>query len=344
MSEFELTVEELTSEDVKRKGEEVGLDLIGVAEADVLEENPPPGSNRMKPSDILHGAASVVVVARHRSLGGASVDWDNRNKHHSDQIGLSELELNTLDLVYFIEEHGYPCMMVPAETARSKQYDQMNDGPLSLPHAAVEAGLGTLGLNLQLLTPEFGPRVILGAILTTAELEPDERMEEALCEGAKCGRCLLSCPGDAIDHFDMRVEDCRPFAEPWGFEKFLDHAKNVMEAETKEEQLNELRSSESLMIWQSMLHGDGVNTGCTRCEDVCPVGEDYEQLADANEDLPEETEEKRERLAELRRAEIEGSLPAEFEQHRRWIGDLDLMYDHVEDVLTYEYQWDGIGG
>lgn len=338
MSNYEIDIEELSSEDVKQKGEQLGLDLVGIADAEVIESNPPPGANDTKPSDILHGAASVVVVARHSSLGGSSVGWDDRNAHHSDQIGLKELELNTLDLLYFLEDHGHPSIMVPAQTARSKQYDQLNEGPLSLPHAAVEAGLGTLGLNLQLLTPEYGPRVALGAIVTTADLEPDERREKALCEGAECGRCLLACPGDAIDHFDTSVEDCRPFSEPWGFDKFLDHAEEIMDAGSVEERQELMQSPDSLMVWQSMIHGVGVNTGCTRCEDVCPVGEDYEAIAEVNEQIEEETEEKRERLADLRRAELADNLPENFERHQRWIGSLETEYDERGDDLTFDFE------
>ena len=45
---------------------------------------------------------------------------------------------------------------------------------LSLNHAAVEAGMGTLGLNLQLLTPEYGPRVMLSAVMCTVDCEVDK--------------------------------------------------------------------------------------------------------------------------------------------------------------------------
>ena len=56
---------------------------------------------------------------------------------------------------------------------------------LSLPHAAVEAGLGTLGLNLQLLTPEFGPRVLLTAVLCSVDVECDQPMDRQRCASAR---------------------------------------------------------------------------------------------------------------------------------------------------------------
>lgn len=336
-SEYDITVEDLSAEAVKAKADELDIDLCGIADARTVAEHPPPGAHEPDVDSLLYGAASVVVVARRTSAGASSVDWDDRNAHHSNQIGISELELATLDLLYFIEDHGHPSLMVPVQAARSKLYDGMHEGPLSLPHVAVEAGLGTLGLNLQLLTPEYGPRVILGAIVTTAALEPDDRLTDGLCEGAECGRCLLSCPGDAIDHFDMRVDDCRPHAEPWGFDRFLEYTGEIMEADSVEARQDLLQGTDSLMVWQSMIHGAGVNTGCTNCADVCPVGDDYDRLAEARADIPEATDEKRERLADLRRSELEGDLPPGLEAHERWIGDIDMDYADPDDDLTFEY-------
>ena len=42
-----------------------------------------------------------------------------------------------------------------------------------------------------------------------------------------------------------------------------------------EKQKELLRSEDSFNLWQSILRGAGVITGCRRCADVCPVGADY---------------------------------------------------------------------
>jgi len=337
VSEYDIEVEDLTSETVEAKARNLDIDLVGIADVETLTEHPPPGAHEVDLSSVLFGAASVVVVARRTSAGASSLDWDDRNAHHSVQIGISELELATLELLYFIEEHGHPSIMVPVQSARSKQYDGLHEGPLSLPHVAVEAGLGTLGLNLQLLTPEFGPRVILGAIVTTADLEAAERRTKALCEGAECGRCLLACPGDAIDGFDLQVEDCRPHAEPWGFDRFLHYAEDVMAADDVEARQERLQSTDTLMVWQSMIHGAGVNTGCDNCAAVCPVGDDFDRLVEAVATIEEATDVKRERLAELRRAELTDTLPPGLEDHARWIGDLTFDYADPDGDLTFDY-------
>ena len=49
-------------------------------------------------------------------------------------------------------------------------------------------------MNLNFLTPEYGSRVYLGALLTDAELEPDQPLKDPICPGMTCGRCAATCP------------------------------------------------------------------------------------------------------------------------------------------------------
>ena len=103
--------------------------------------------------------------------------WNDRHKYYNDELALSRLEEASLELVYWLEDKGYPAIIVPPTHVDPWSYDgdpSEHLGTLiSLPHAAVEAGLGTLGLNLQLLTPEYGPRVLLTAVLCSVEAECD---------------------------------------------------------------------------------------------------------------------------------------------------------------------------
>lgn len=72
----------------------------------------------------------------------------------------------------------------------------VDTAPLRERYWAVEAGLGFIGLNNQLIIPGAGSYFFLGALLTTVEIEPDMPMR-ASCVG--CGRCLRACPGRALD-------------------------------------------------------------------------------------------------------------------------------------------------
>lgn len=71
--------------------------------------------------------------------------------------------------------------------------------PIAEADAAARAGLGVLGLNGLLLTPDFGSLVFIGELVTdadyptvTGEPVPDFPTEPPLCEG--CGACLAACP------------------------------------------------------------------------------------------------------------------------------------------------------
>jgi epoxyqueuosine reductase len=72
----------------------------------------------------------------------------------------------------------------------------VDDRPLAERALAARAGLGWIGKNTNLLThTSAGSWVFLGAILTSAELEPDEPIRTN-CGG--CTRCLGGCPTGAL--------------------------------------------------------------------------------------------------------------------------------------------------
>ena len=61
---------------------------------------------------------------------------------------------------------------------------------------AVQAGLGWIGKNCLLVTPEFGSAVRLSSLLTNAPLQTGQPSKESRC-GA-CRLCVESCPGKAL--------------------------------------------------------------------------------------------------------------------------------------------------
>jgi len=81
-----------------------------------------------------------------------------------------------------------------------------------------------------------------------------------------------------------------------------------------------IRSEDSFNLWQSILRGAGAIIGCRRCQDVCPIGEDYEVLLkDAVDEIDENTPEKEARLKEMNKGANEGNYLAQ----SRWIGIME---------------------
>lgn len=313
----------LTAGAVKAKARELGADLVGIARGATLDRFPPDPARPMTPGRITPDDSKSVIVIARKLLAGTSRlrGADDRHKQYSTELVLSDLEDVELKLVYFLEDAGFASITVPPVHFDPRQYDPQGDtrGPLALAHAAVEAGLGTLGLNLMLLTPGYGPRVLLGAVLTGCPLEPDRPLAEPLCPGEACGRCLLACPADAIGQWTLDKARCAPLASPYGFSYLMDHVERMVRA-PRAEQLELLKSKESFMAWQSILRGVGVYSGCTRCVDVCPVGRDYEtHLRDVQDEIPERTSDKEARLAAMARGREAGGRGPHFARSARWI-------------------------
>jgi epoxyqueuosine reductase len=313
----------LTAAAIKAKAKALGADLVGIADGAALEANPPDPQHPRRPSDITdHDGGRAIVLARKLSSGVARiVAWGDRHKYYNDELALTALEEVSLELVYWLEDAGYPAIIVPPTHVDPWRYKgdprEHQTTLLSLPHAAVEAGLGTLGLNLQILTPEFGPRVLLTAVLCSVDVECDRPMTQALCLGPSCGRCLKACPGDTVRHWGRDWETCDEYRSPYGFAKLTGQIEKIVQAGDVQARKALLRSEATFNLWQSILRGSGVITGCRRCADVCPVGADYEaMLKDALDAIPENTPQKEARLAAM----VASEPSPEYQRQIHWIG------------------------
>ena len=194
----------LTAE-LKTLAKDKGAHLVGVAPADRFQ-GAPQGHH---PTDLLRGAKSVVVVAHRFPLGlleggrfgneselvqDEEERWALRTQVFSPGgAGFfyptvnQQLQLIAIQVALFLEDHGHLAVPLPASGHRASNRYAL----FSHRHAAVLAGLGEFGLNNLLLTPQYGPRVRLDSVITTAELEPDPLCDGPVCLGEeKCGLCL----------------------------------------------------------------------------------------------------------------------------------------------------------
>lgn len=93
----------------------------------------------------------------------------------------------------FLQSKGYQAF---ANTTKVVKMDE--EWRTQLPHktVAVRAGLGWIGKNCLLVTPEYGSAIRLSCLVTDAPLPKAEPILESRCKG--CTRCVDQCPGKAL--------------------------------------------------------------------------------------------------------------------------------------------------
>ncbi len=93
----------------------------------------------------------------------------------------------------YLTDKGYHAY---ARTTDQKMADSDNCIPLSHQTLATRAGLGWIGKNNRLVTPQYGSAVRLSSLLTDAPLTCDPPVTHSQC-GA-CHACVRYCPAHAL--------------------------------------------------------------------------------------------------------------------------------------------------
>ena len=272
---------------VKALAKRLGADLVGIADARVLNAFPPDPRWPQTPDRISPYIRSVVVIAQ-RIPAGAFRCRSNIPVQYMDMLVLRKMDKVAYRLAEHLERAGFPSFVAAAQET-DWSYKRASYGRLSTRHLGVEAGLGTLGLEVNILTPEYGPRIYLTGVLTEAQLEADGPMTEQVCIGETCSRCLHSCPVDAVLHFGIDKRACAQEAQEFGFSTILGFLGRFLAADRAAKRAM-VASRDVFGFWQGLLRVVGSFGDCPRCLAVCPVGNDYHaHLAGPQRDIPEKT-------------------------------------------------------
>ncbi|MGE5577534.1 MAG: 4Fe-4S double cluster binding domain-containing protein [Syntrophothermus sp.] len=137
----------------------------------------------------IHLSDAVVDGLRYPDNKGLALTY----RFHVYEVVNVHLDKIALGLVTRLQSAGFEAYPVPAsETIDRGRFL----GVLSHKLVANLAGLGWIGKNCLLVTPEFGPRVRFATVLTNAPLRPAAMRLESRC-GA-CALCVEACPARAF--------------------------------------------------------------------------------------------------------------------------------------------------
>lgn len=192
----------MTETQLKTVARESGAALVGIASRERFTTAPPSAD----PGYLLPSTESVIsfVIPLDRKIIRDYLSKKDWLAHGADHKRVYQTLYTVGDsLVDFLKGRGFEAVVVHAnksyrpEPGGTDHFSRVAMVPdFSLRYGAVAAGLGMLGWSGNLRTPQFGSAVFLGAVLTSAKLEPDPLLEENPCD--KCKLCISVCPVEMI--------------------------------------------------------------------------------------------------------------------------------------------------
>ena len=171
------------SKRIKEVAKFLGADLVGVCELDQRWV--------YKNTEIPHRYAISMAVEMDSSL---LMNEPSYLENTAAGIAYSKARCVSTMLAQYIRGIGYSA------------FAHVNEKVLEV-SIAIDAGLGELGRNGLLITPEYGPRVRLCSVTTDLPLKKDDPINLGVqyhCE--TCKKCARACPAQAIKHGERTTE------------------------------------------------------------------------------------------------------------------------------------------
>jgi epoxyqueuosine reductase QueG len=167
--------------------------------------------------------------------------------HHYRSVN-SLIDNITLRATMLLQEWGYNAIAIPASQTVKTKYESYS-GDFQHKTAARKSGLGWIGKNGLLITPEFGPRVRLGTVLTNMKLPIENNIIKRDC--GSCSLCKKACPAMAI------------------------YGQNWREGSQRSDIIDPQACSEYM---NANYKGIGRGSVCGICIRVCPMGSKVNKL------------------------------------------------------------------
>jgi len=230
---------------IVEKAKELGASLAGIATVDDLKAAPSyeaydksPFYEEYKGVEWREEHKSILIWALSHPPSEPVLDWWSM-KVPGFTPGNGVMRLQSRKLRIWLDEAlGIKALSLPY---------QIEYGGAFLKDSAALAGLGVIGKNNILVTPEFGPRVRLRGIFMEAELEPTGPSNFDPCNGCDMP-CHRSCPQKAFRSGAFERAHCKK-----------EDAKRAADTELLDGSI--MGIEEPSKVWKP----------CRKCELACPV-------------------------------------------------------------------------
>lgn len=171
------------SAEVKKTARMFGADLVGITKID---------RRWIYSHDRSGDTVEIPEGCTHAIVMGVAMDYDGVS---TSPAYLSEAATGN---GYSRMAFTIACMAQFLRNLRYRAIPMGNDTALSIP-LAIDAGLGELGRNGLLVTPEYGPCIRLCKVFTDLPLEVDRPVGFGLGDFCRtCTRCTDACEAEAI--------------------------------------------------------------------------------------------------------------------------------------------------
>ena len=201
-------------DDIKKYAQSLGTDIYGVASAEEYQKRFP---EKTSPERFVEGARSIIVIGLSFSTStmgsvltpelaaleerkeeamtnsGPPLGAERYFLGEENNMLIREISFMAYQIAKKLETEGYDAFYMPP----FKFDPRFKTAPFYITPAMYLAGVGTMGLNCCILTPEYGPNVLADVIITNKTMSAGEPRGKYLCRS--CRRCVKSCPVDAID-------------------------------------------------------------------------------------------------------------------------------------------------
>jgi len=239
-------------EQIKKQATKAGFVCVGITSPEMLSGLPHGWVGDVirlrSPKEEMKNANSVILLGYYAWDRAFNLAVDSNylvdRKHLTPEVSPERFQL------YYEVLKNKAWKIV--EYLIKKGHDAHLSLSIPLKTSAVKCGIGSQGKNTLLITPKYGPRIRLIAVLTTAILSIDEEFKGNLC--GDCEKCISACPTKALEPYKIKLKRCLAYAaEQPEFKKVPEDVRKF------EQKLTQRPTTNSYVE-------------CTSCLEACPIG------------------------------------------------------------------------